>query len=376
MKQLKETFHLGIRMLKHKSLIFSLFLFIAGFNFVYAQATLEREKKQLKVGAYYFDGWSGLTDEYHLTSRLKNEFANREPIWGWYDNTDLIMETQIDYAANNGLDYFSFCWYYPEGPNKQRPENNALKLFIKAKNTHRMQFSLMVANHKGFLIGPNDWDVVSNIWIALFKEKNYLTVDGHPILIFFSGEELLSAFGSPYKIRQAFRKLKSKAIEANIKIPLIGVCATPGPENGLDDLSAYKNAGFDFFTGYNYHEYGVGSEKEQDFNQLQISHQQIWNSFGEKAILPYIPVVTVGWDMRPWEKNETPQSYYYVNRTPEKVAAFVKSAIDWTEKYSKQTLSDRLVLLYAWNENGEGGYITPTKTEGDSMLRAIKDIIK
>lgn len=336
----------------------------------------KNDNVQLKVGAYYFGGWSGLTDPYHLTSRLKKEFSNREPIWGWYDNNLTIMETQINYASNNGLSFFSFCWYYPEDSLKTRPENNSLDLFLRAKNRSQMQFTLLVANHKGFVIGPNDWDDVSKIWIELFKRENYLSINGHPVLIFFSGEEMLKAFGGIEQTKQALQSLKSKALTAHLKVPLVGVCATPGPENGWSDLINLKKAGFDFFTGYNYHEYGVGEDKKQEFDRLEIVHDQIWNTFARKDILPYVPVVTTGWDMRPWEKTNLPQSYYYKNRTPEKIATFVRNAIIWTKDHPKQSLQDRLVMLYAWNELGEGGYITPTKSEGDKILKALKEVIK
>jgi len=359
----------------YKNILFFIMLII-DLSYVSAQPIAENKNRPLKVGAYYFDGWSGHNDKWALTSRLKSEFSKREPIWGWHDNSFKIMETQIEYAADNGLSFFSFCWYYPEEHKKKTPLNNALDLFLGAKNTNRMQFALMVANHKGFIIGPKDWDIVSNRWIKLFRERNYLKVDGHPILIFFSGEELLKAFGGAKKTRLALQSLKSEALAAKIEVPLIGVCATPGPENGWDDLLSFKNAGFDFLTGYNYHEYGVGKEKKQDFHQLEIVHEQIWNSFAEKDILPYIPVVTTGWDMRPWEKTEIPQSYYYQNRTPENVATFVQNAINWTENHPKQSLNDRLVILYAWNEIGEGGYLTPTKSEGDKILKALNKVVK
>ena len=66
----------------------------------------------VKIGAYYFDGWN--PKDSHVTERLRTEFANREPIWGWQDDTREIMEQQIDFAANAGLSFWSFCWYWPE----------------------------------------------------------------------------------------------------------------------------------------------------------------------------------------------------------------------------------------------------------------------
>jgi len=33
-------------------------------------------------------------------------------------------------------------------------------------------------------------------------------------------------------------------------------------------------------------------------------------------------------------------------------------------------------MLYAWNENGEGGYLTPTRAEGTAYLDAIARTVK
>ncbi len=65
------------------------------------------------VGAYYFDGWAGrhrLADTAawakdaptHLTRRMLDEFPDREPIWGWRDDRQEIVEQQIDLAADHG----------------------------------------------------------------------------------------------------------------------------------------------------------------------------------------------------------------------------------------------------------------------------------
>jgi len=60
----------------------------------------EEPKPRALVGAYYFDGWSGQTN--HITELLKTEFADRQPVWGWKDDTVEIMQRQIDYCADHG----------------------------------------------------------------------------------------------------------------------------------------------------------------------------------------------------------------------------------------------------------------------------------
>ena len=44
--------------------------------------------------------------------KLATEFAGRTPVWGWRDDSPALMERQIDLAADNGVAYFSFCWYW------------------------------------------------------------------------------------------------------------------------------------------------------------------------------------------------------------------------------------------------------------------------
>ena len=91
---------------------------------------------------------------------MVEEFADREPVWGWRDDRLEIMERQIDLAADHGIAFFAFCWYWHPDEKQVRddPKHTGLKLFLKAKNNHRMKFCLLVANHAGFLIsGPDDW---------------------------------------------------------------------------------------------------------------------------------------------------------------------------------------------------------------------------
>ncbi|AMV40541.1 glycoside hydrolase family 99-like domain-containing protein [Planctomyces sp. SH-PL62] len=329
-----------------------------------------------KVGAYYFDGWSGKT--YHITERLTTEFADREPVWGWRDDTVAIMEKQIDYAADAGLAFFSFCWYWPEGPDKVVPLNQALGLFHQAGNRERMEFCLLVANHGGFRVGPDDWDEASAAWIDQFKKPGHLKVGGEPLLIFFSPRELLKAFGSPDAVRGAFEALRKRAKAAGLAGVKVAGCATPGPEHGWDDLAELSACGFDLFTGYNYPGAGrKGPELERPFAELIEGSEGVWDGFARKNSLPYVPVVTAGWDMRPWEKpgDARPPSLYYVDRTPKAVGEAVERGLKWLDAHPDRTPPERLLLVYAWNENGEGGYLTPTKSGGTAFLDAFRKAV-
>ena len=96
-----------------------------------------KEAKKMTVGAYYFDGWAGRsplandpkepwarTAPYTLTRRMIEEFPEREPIWGWRDDSPDIMKRQIDLAADHGLAFFAFCWYLARRrPGDQQAED-------------------------------------------------------------------------------------------------------------------------------------------------------------------------------------------------------------------------------------------------------------
>ncbi len=142
------------------------------------------------------------------------------------------------------------------------------------------------------------------------------------------------------------------------------------------NLIPLKAAGYDFFTGYNYGnaESAKGSNLQQPYSQLPKTSNDIWQGFAEKNLLPYAPAVTTGWDMRPWETSD-PNAFYYTGRSAENIAAFTLDAINWIEQNPSKTLSEPFITLYAWNENGEGGYLTPTISEGDIVLKKLKEVI-
>lgn len=331
-----------------------------------------------RVGAYYFDGWTGKT--FHITERLKTEFAHREPVWGWRDDSPDVMRQQIDLAADHDIRFFAFCWYWPEGPDKTVPMNQALELYLKAPNRDRLNFCLLVANHGGYRVGPKDWDAVSARWVELMKEPTHERVGGKPLLIFFSPNELLKSFGGADAVRSALDGLRERARAAGLPGVAVAACATPGPENGWNDLDALERAGFDLFTGYNYPGAGrKGPELKRPFAELSEGSEAIWEQFARKSPRPYMPVVTAGWDKRPWEAVDGPaekHAVYYEDRTPEAVRDVMARAVGWLDRHPDRTPAERIVLVYAWNENGEGGYLTPTRKDGNAWLEAVRDGVR
>ena len=102
---------------------------------IVSAANAQQPKLRATVGAYYFDGWSGKTNDIHLPKLLETKYADRKPVWGWTADTVEIMQKQIDYCADHDIAFWAFDWYYPEGKDKTTPLNNALGLYLKAPNS-------------------------------------------------------------------------------------------------------------------------------------------------------------------------------------------------------------------------------------------------
>ena len=339
-----------------------------------AQPATTAPSARVKAGAYYFEGWTGKTDDLHLTPRLRTEFFDREPVWGWRTGTVEIMRRQIDYAADHGIGFFAFCWYWPEGAEKETPLNDGLRKYLGAPNKERLEFCLLVANHGGYNLYPKDWDAACDEWVKLFRDPQHLTVDGKPLLIFFSQNELRRSLGGSDAVAKSFQHLRNKAEAAGLPGVTIAACCAPGPENGWADLGQLKREGYDVFTGYNYHGYPMkGDQQIHAFATMVEGHADLWDRFARKNVAPYIPVVTTGWDRRPWQDAGKPvPEAYYPDRTPPQVTDFVRRAVRWLDAHPDRTTRERILLLYAWNENGEGGFLTPTKSMGEAYLDAVQ----
>jgi hypothetical protein len=148
----------------------------------------------------------------------------------------------------------------------------------------------------------------------------------------------------------------------------IAACTGPGAHPEL------VQSGYTLLTGYNYSNTWLDGAGGKPFRTLIEANRGFLDQFAKTAALPCIPVVTVGWDRRPWEQGVYPparMSGWYPDRTPELVEEFVRLDMRWLDQHPDKATKQRLLLLYAWNENGEGGYLTPTAAEGTEYLKAV-----
>src|SRR5947209_8251089 len=60
-----------------------------------------------RIGAIYFDGWSGGLNDYHISQlRSGTDGTTRQPLSGWEDATPCEVEQQLAWAGSYGISFF------------------------------------------------------------------------------------------------------------------------------------------------------------------------------------------------------------------------------------------------------------------------------
>ncbi|SNR49888.1 Glycosyltransferase WbsX [Lutibacter agarilyticus] len=353
-------------MLKRIIFIILIFSFVINLN-------SQNDYNKLKFGAYYFDGWDGAPK--HLTLELINN-KNREPIWGWQTSTYEIVKKQVGLAYNSGLKFFTFCWYHKESENSKiggNKLNNALKYYIQSQDYSGFEFNIMVVNHGTYSLNKKDWPGLVDYWTELFRQKNYLKVEGRPLIVFYDFNKLIESFGSRRKLNKAlkyFRKTVNKKGFSGVSIAISSSIL-------IEIHDELKKTDFDIFTTYNDHSvllkkqnYRNAIEDEKRSLNFNTNEQlNIWSSNSTLTKLPIIPTITLNWDDSPWKKGKiVPNFGKYSEET---IFRSIKLSKEWLKTNKIKLTKERLVLIYSWNEYGEGAWLTPSK-DGFNPLSGLK----
>jgi hypothetical protein len=312
-----------------------------------------------RLGVYYFPGWS--PDQLDRWEKQAG-FPERDPVLGWYaEGSPEVADWHIKWAVENGISFFIYDWYWREGREELGAGLN--DGFLKARYCDRMGFALMWANHPPFSAHtPEQLLEVTDYWIERFLRKpNYVLVDGRPYVSFFSPGELLSALGSEESVARALEAMRERARSAGLARLHIAACS--GSDRAT--IESLGRSGFDSVTAYNYLRTGAMAEQSA-YRPFLLGHAPIWDASREVGRPPYIPVLTVGWDSRPWHG---PRAERKFARRTEDFREALERLRSWLDANGQRT-----AILEAWNEWGEGSYIEPNAEFGFEDLEAIRGV--
>jgi hypothetical protein len=342
-------------------------------------ATLPPRRLPL-VGAIRWDAWFGDLSYVGLMVEKTlgpQHWHNRLPFFAQVDpdagvqvrgNTRAIMDQEIAYAAAAGLDYWAFVIYPPADALSA-----ALHLYLQSPIKSQINFCLNLQG--GWLGSEAAWPECVRLYLGYFREPTYQTVLGdRPLVYLFNAADMLGPerFASEDFARQAFDTLRAACRHDGVGDPYVVVQDWSSAVAhhfvellGGDAVSAYASDGR-----------GQGAP----FEALAAHTQSWWDEFAATGS-PVVPLATAGWDPRPRIETPTPwhdygsADHYYETPTPQALAAHVRAAIQWVRDHP-QAAEANAVLIYAWNEFDEGGWLAPTLSEGSARLDALKVILR
>lgn len=333
--------------------------------------------KEYLVGVYYFSGWwRNKPNKYIIDSHdWRSDFPGRTAILGEYNEQE-TMDREIVAASEHGVDYFQILWYPPCDADKTYPElNAAVHQFMASPFNNRMKFTVEYVNHPPFAILTEEhWESTCREWCKWIAHPSYLKIDGRPVfkvhgLSLFLGQCNNNTDLAGERI-EAFRRI---AIEHGISNPLISAGIVMGEEPSEAVLAPY-----DFITTYMDMPDLPQVETPYPYKNLIKHAEDGWYKYARSLGIPYVPYVPSGWDPRPW-KDPRP-AFDFPNKAEWTDALKrVKSALD-AEPGLGFPLADgnrqKTMLIYAWNEFGEGGIVAPTQGDCYMKLEAIQEEFK
>ncbi len=261
------------------------------------------------------------------------------------------MDAEIKLARDAGLDYWAFVYYDP-GTSLDISINR----YIASKNKRGLKFC-MIQEH----IGDKNLELL----ITRFKMPEYVTVAG--------GRPLLYIYSKYVCTQQQLDKLADRCVQEGLKKPYLIMFthvnepdAKTGYDFKTDAVSAYTtfpwwpNNPMDHYTKW---------------------EQQRWQQLADKGYKVQ-PWVSTGFDNRPradntmtWVAKQDKLTTAFTNDiSPETLGQQVQAALDFNRKNTMASEANA-VLIYAWNEFDEGGWICPTLYFGADRLNGIAKVL-
>jgi len=286
------------------------------------------------------------------------------------DNQE-VMDQEIIYASNAGLDYWAFC--YDSSQFENGGKKIGLPLYLSSKYKNKINFCVILLGNK-----KEQWPEITKHLVGLFKEPTYQKVlDGRPLVFRYYVEKMAEQFGSEEAAKEALNYLRAETIKTGLKAPYLVAQVW----NAQDGARYIDTLGFSAISSYSMCiDAQTTEKKEYPYSRLAKINRDYWEnckSTGKEVI----PIVNTGWDVRPrWWDTELMKLYkggqhpWFTQPSPTELANHIKDAIQWNKKNPTAGRANA-VLIYAWNESDEGGWLVPTIDEGTARLDAIKKIL-
>jgi glycosyl transferase family WbsX len=273
--------------------------------------------------------------------------------------TQEIVDREIAYAHDAGINYWAFMLYAPDDPMSE-----ALSYYLASKQKQDVRFCGI----------GSPVSVAPERVVRLMADDAYVKVlNGRPLFYLFCPDPRVAESAAA---RRWLDEIRARARQANLNEPYLVIM-------GFDPAGNKRMAeafGAGAVTSYSTSNFTAGLP----YADLARHAEHFWDRCRDTGC-KVVPIVQTGDDRRPrverpvpWEKDQKPGvgiERYHQQATPAELAEHLLHALQWVRQHPNDA-EPNAVIIYAWNENDEGGWLVPTLFEGPARLNALRTILR
>jgi hypothetical protein len=359
-------------------------LLLAGVGGLATEIYLQGENR-IVVGAIRWDAWHGDRSEVGKAVERclsPKQWHGRLPFFAEILGEDAaridgasqpVMDREIRYAQMAHLDYWAFVLY-----DERNPMSLGLNYYLSSTRKDGLRFCVIVelGHWTTAESAAKEFERVAELTSRPEYQK---VVGGRPLLYVIDNERTGPIAKAAWGVRQprvALNQLRTLVRSKGGGDPYM-VIQDWRPERA-SALRVEANA--DAMSSYSYQRDG----KNAAYSQLALEAEQFWDEC-RRTGSSVVPIVMTGWDRRPrverpvfWETWQRPNvgiEKFYREPTAAELSQHVRLALAWVRTHP-DAAATKAILIYAWNENDEGGWLVPTLKEGDWRVQAVKSALQ
>ncbi|MEW5870621.1 MAG: glycoside hydrolase family 99-like domain-containing protein [Chloroflexota bacterium] len=329
---------------------------------------------QLNLWFYGSGCYGGFEDFVHCSGRRTTPF---EPALGHtYFSSDMeIIQQQIDWAADYGIDAFSIEWTTPRGVGTSGSiEDNIDDAFLKAPNLSRIRWCIFYDTILRIMQDPAVSSDLSNgvnfddpkIYNAFvsdfehfatkyFAQPQYLKIDGRPVIYIYAAWNFHGNFAG------AIKEARAKALAHGYDVFIVGEVLQAGAFNSKLASQFDGNTNFTFLIAGLpvYSDMGTTAPAIDTFFQKWRKNIQGLKVAGRNDLVNFQPGWAPQFDNRLFDESNR---IYVPALNKEQVIATAQVARENAEPVG--SLNQRLIWINTWNNWAEATTIEPTANRG------------
>ncbi|WP_242258208.1 glycoside hydrolase family 99-like domain-containing protein [Streptococcus thoraltensis] len=294
----------------------------------------------------------------------------------WFDGHMLLEKPMEMMLKNENINFpYTICW-------ANEPWTNAWKSDEDAKT--------LIAQRYG---DEKEWKAHFDYLLQFFNDKNYITVDGKPLLVLYRPEivdclndmldywqDLAIEAGFPglcFAYQQVSYYLLENKDESRFTYRIEyqpGYARYDAQKNAggmtsklLSVKTAIRNTASKIDKTFGTNIAANLTKSGTSFEDYDELCQAIINRHGEDE--KSVAGMFVGWDNTP---RRGARGRVCLGSTPEKFQHYMAEQV----KNVKETYSNDMIFIFAWNEWAEGGYLEPDEENRYAYLEGLRESLK